>query len=210
MNKEDIHKHFPNLYEPALLEEIETFGQSQKAPAGITLMDIGKYIKSFPLLISGSLKIMREDENGNEILLYYLEAGKTCAMALTCCMKQEKSNIRAVVEEDAEMIMIPVQYSDEWVFKYKSWKNFITETYADRFDELLKTIDSIAFKKMDERLLKYLKDKARVLETNTLTITHQDIAKELNSSREVISRLLKKLEQLGEIKLGRNQISLLG
>ncbi len=210
MNKEDIHKHFPNLYEPALLEEIETFGQSQKAPAGSTLMDIGKYIKSFPLLISGSLKIMREDENGNEILLYYLEAGKTCAMALTCCMKQEKSNIRAVVEEDAEMIMIPVQYSDEWVFKYKSWKNFITETYADRFDELLKTIDSIAFKKMDERLLKYLKDKARVLETNTLTITHQDIAKELNSSREVISRLLKKLEQLGEIKLGRNQISLLG
>lgn len=209
MNKEDIRKHFPNFYEPELLEEIQNNGQDHMATRGNTLMDIGKYIKAFPLLISGSLKIMREDENGNEILLYYLEAGKTCAMALTCCMKQEKSNIRAIVEEDAEMIMVPVDLSDEWMFKYKSWKNFITETYAERFDELLKTIDSIAFKKMDERLLKYLEEKARIIESNTLHITHQDIAKELNSSREVISRLLKKLEQLGEIKLGRNQIDLL-
>ena len=208
MNKEDIKLHFPDLYEPELIQEIETYGKEHFSGHGETLMDIGKYIKSFPLLISGSLKILREDTEGNEILLYYLNKGQTCAMALTCCMKQEKSNIRAVAEDDTHMIMIPVNFSDEWLFKYKSWKNFIMNTYASRFEELLKTVDSIAFRKMDERLLSYLENKAKILETNSLQVTHQEIAKELNSSREVISRLLKKLEQIGEIKLGRNQIDL--
>jgi len=207
--KDIIKKNFPFLYEPELLEEMEKVAKENFFDKGKIIMDIGKQIKSMPLLISGTIKILREDENGNEILLYYLEAGKTCAMSLTCCMQQEKSNIRAIAEEPVHIISVPVQYTDEWMFKYRSWKNFIMKTYAERFDELLRTIDSIAFKNMDERLLDYLENKAKVTESNTLLVTHQDIAKELNSSREVISRLLKKLEQMGEIKLGRNQIDLI-
>lgn len=203
-----VKENFPSFYEVELQEEIAAVGQIVEVDAGEVLMDIGNYIKTMPLLISGSIKILREDEEGNELLMYYLNAGGTCAVSLTCCMRQEKSSIRAICEEDVQFISIPVKYMDIWMKKYDSWKNFVLETYRQRFDELLETIDSIAFLKMDERLLKYLNDKMEVTKSKVLNVTHQEIAYDLNSSREVISRLLKQLEKLGRIKLGRNKVEI--
>jgi CRP/FNR family transcriptional regulator len=173
-------------------------------------MDTGQYIKSIPLLLSGSIKIIRQDDTDGEILLYYVGSNETCAMSLTCCMAHQKSRIRAIAEEDTEMITVPVEKMDEWMIKYESWKNFVMQTYNARFDELLRTIDSIAFQKVDERLENYLKSKGELTESKLLVVSHQQIAEELNSSREVISRLLKHLEKNGKIKLGRNKIELTG
>lgn len=206
--EEILRKNFAHFYEKELQEEILKLGKEVVIPIGETLMDIGKTINSMPLVITGSIKIIREDEKGNELFLYYLEGGNTCAMSLTCCMQSQKSQIRATVEEEVHLILLPVEKMDEWMIKYKSWKNFVMSTYAHRFDELLQTIDLIAFHKMDERLLHYLYEKSNVLRTRTFSVTHQEIALELNSSREVISRLLKQLERLGKIKLGRNKIEL--
>lgn len=172
-------------------------------------MDIEQPINQIPLVIKGSIKILREDEEGNEIFLYYLEPGHACATSITCCMSGQRSTIRAIAEDDTEYLAIPVQYSDEWMLKYKTWKNFVMNTYAERFEELLKAIDQLAFKKMDERLSKYLHDKADLHESCEIHISHQEIAYDLNTSREVISRLLKQLERIGSIKLGRNRIIIL-
>ena len=206
---EILKKSFPSIYERELQEEIASVGVVRSFPTGSTLMDIGSYIKSVPLVVEGSIKVLREDEQGHEIFLYYVDSSNTCAMSLTCCLGFEKSKIRAVVDEETTIISIPVQYMDEWMNKYSSWKNFVMMTYSHRFEELLKTIDLIAFHKMDERLWMYLTNKSRVLDNTMLNVTHQEIAYELNSSREAISRLLKKLEKMGKIKLYRNRIELL-
>jgi len=150
---------------------------------------------------------MREDADGNELLLYYLQAGETCAMSLTCCMAFKRSEIRAIAQEDVLMLTIPVDYMEEWM-KYRDWRSFVMNTYRLRFEELLEALDSIAFLKMDERLWKYLQEKAQTLDTTEINISHQDIAYDLNSSREVISRLLKQMERKGMLNLGRNKIEL--
>ncbi len=146
------------------------------------------------------------NKDASELILYYLQAGETCAMSLTCCLANQKSEIRAVAEEDSEIILLPAQLLDSWMLKYPTWKNFVMQTYQDRFVELLNAIDSIAFKKMDERLLQYLIDKSTINNNHVLETTHQKIAEELNSTREVISRLLKQLENQEKIELGRNRI----
>lgn len=206
---QDFSKYFALLNDKELFEEINTVGFIKSVEAGTMLMDIGQYIKYMPLVLSGSVKITREDNDGNEILLYYLEGGNTCAVSFTCCMQNETSGIRAIAEEDTELIMIPVEYMDIWMGKYKDWRNFVLFTFSRRMDELFETLDSIAFDSMDKRLIKYLKDRSRVLKKEEFTITHQEIALSLNSSREAVSRLLKKLENMGAIKLGRNKIQLL-
>ena len=206
---QDFSKYFTLLNDKELFEEINTVGFIKSVEAGTMLMDIGQYIKYMPLVLSGSVKITREDNDGNEILLYYLEGGNTCAVSFTCCMQNETSGIRAIAEEDTELIMIPVEYMDIWMGKYKDWRNFVLFTFSRRMDELFETLDSIAFDSMDKRLIKYLKDRSRVLKKEEFAITHQEIALSLNSSREAVSRLLKKLENMGSIKLGRNKIQLL-
>lgn len=203
-----IKRQFPILQDSALQEEILAVATYKEVEAGTVLMDIGRYIKFIPLMLSGSIKISREDENGNEVLLYFLEDGSTCAMSLMCCMDSGKSNIRAVVEENATLLMVPIKYMDEWMSKYQSWRYFVMQSYASRFDEMLKTLDSIAFHSMDKRLEKYLRDRSNALKTRKLSITHQQIAYDLNSSREAVSRLLKKMENMGIITLGRNKIEL--
>jgi CRP/FNR family transcriptional regulator, anaerobic regulatory protein len=203
-----VKRYFPNFHEKELIDEIVANGVLLELKSGDVIMDIGQYIKTIPLLISGSIKIIREDNDGNELLMYYINAGETCAASLTCCMKQEISNIRAVAEDDVKVISIPIKYMDEWMKKYDSWKNFVLDTYRHRYEELLATIDSIAFMKMDERLVKYLLDKKQAQGSATILVTHQEIAQELNTSREVISRLLKQLEKLKKIALGRNKILL--
>ena len=162
-----------------------------------------------PLLLKGSIKFSRVDEKGNEVFLYHLEKGDTCAMSLSCCLGANKSVISAIAEEETELLLIPVNYLNEWLCKYNTWKSFIFDSYTMRLHEMLEVIDSLAFMNMDERLLKFLRDKSMVLGTIDIEITHQQIAQELNSSREVVSRLLKKMEQKNIISLGRNKVTLL-
>ena len=171
-------------------------------------MDIGTKITTIPMIASGSVKVLREDDEGHELLLYYLNAGETCAMSLTCCMAFKRSEIRAIAQEKVTMLAIPIDYMDEWM-KFRDWRSFVMNTYRMRFEELLEALDSIAFLKMDERLIKYLKEKADTMNTNELLMSHHDIAVDLNSSREVISRILKQMERAGKVKLGRNKIELL-
>lgn len=203
---QELKENYGHLFEAALLDEINQVGTFKEIPEGFVMIDIGSYVKSMPLLVSGAIKIIREDNDGDELLLYFLEKGDTCAMTLTCCLGETKSEIRAIAETDAKLIMIPIQKMEEWSAKYKSWRNFVFKSYHDRLNEMLETIDNIAFLKMDERLLKYLNEKARLTNDNTVHNTHQEIAYELHTSRVVISRLLKKLEKLDKIELHRNFI----
>lgn len=207
--KELLKKNFPDLIEPGLIAEIEKQSAIKKMVPGDLMMDVGQYIKFVPLLLTGKLKVFREDDDGNELFLYYITPGETCAVSLVCSSNDRKSKIKAVCVEEAELITVPIRFMDEWVQHYRSWYYFVLNAYRKRFEDLLFTLDSVAFHKMDDRLLNYLEKHVAVNQSETINITHQDIANELNTSREVISRLLKQLERKGVLKLGRNQIEML-
>lgn len=206
---QELKASYGNLFEEALINEIAQVGTYKEVPEGHKLMEIGEYIKGMPLLISGVIKVLREDPDGDELLLYYLEQGDTCSVTLSCCMGQAKSEIRAIAETDAKLIMIPIRKMEEWTAKYRSWRNFVFESYNNRLNEMLHTIDTIAFLNMDERLVNYLREKARVNKDSIIRNTHQEIAYDLHSSRVVISRLLKKLEQMGKLEIHRNYLKIL-
>lgn len=203
-----IRQHYPQIAERQLQEEIAQVGSIYHFQAGELIMDFGSYIKMMPLIIQGSIKVSREDSEGNELFLYYLRPGETCTMSFTCCMMNKKSEIRTVAEDDTILIGIPSKFTDTWMTKYQSWKNFIMLSYDNRMNELVQTIDSIAFKKMDERLLEYLEKKTEAHGSSVINATHQEIAYDLNASREAISRLLKQLEKEGYLLLGRNRIEM--
>jgi CRP/FNR family transcriptional regulator len=162
-----------------------------------------------PIVVKGLLRVMRHDDNGNEVFLYYLEGGETCAMSITCCLEQKKSAFHVVAEEDSELWMIPTAYLDSWIQKYPSFRRFVLQSYQMRFDELLHTVDSMVFMNLDERLYKYLLDKKQASGSYVIHKTHQQIADELSTSRVVISRLLKKLEREEKIEQHRNKIEIL-
>jgi CRP/FNR family transcriptional regulator len=204
----NINTVYP-LFEPQLANEIETSGEHKIIPANEVLMRKGQYIRSTMLVLSGLIKVFREDQDGNEFLMYYLKPGEACALSMVCAAKHEASPISAVTVSETEIVQIPVETMSEWMGKYKSWYQFVIETYRSRFDELLITLDNVAFRGMDERLEFYLKRAAEVTSSGTIEISHQQIADELNSSREVISRLLKKMEQRGKVLLHRNSIEIL-
>lgn len=196
-------------FEPALIDEISRVGIYQEIDEGAYLIRPGSYIRSVPILLSGSVKIMRPDLEGREALLYYLGGLDSCAMSLTCCLEKKQSEIVAVAEEKTRLIAIPVEKVEEWICRFPTWKQFVFKTYQRRFDDMIATIDSIAFQKLDERLLAYLKKKAQSCQCAVLQITHEEIANELATSREVISRLLKQMEKIGYVKLSRNKIEIL-
>jgi CRP/FNR family transcriptional regulator len=204
----EFQQVFPDIYERETVEAILEIGKLKKIKADDWMVDIGDPIVYMPLLLKGQLRILREDEEGHELLLYYIRPGETCAMSLTCCSGNAVSNVRAVAEEDSELLLLPIQIIDEWTTKYPSFKSFILKTYQKRFEELLNTIDSIAFHNLDDRLSQLLKQKSEK-EGSELKTTHQELANQLNSSREVISRLLKQMERKGKIQMGRNKITLL-
>jgi CRP/FNR family transcriptional regulator len=204
-----LDQAYSYIFEEALLDEIAKVTVYKEFKADDYLIEIGDYIKTMPLLLTGAIKILREDENGDELLLYFLERGDTCAMTLTCCMGQSKSRIRAIAETDGAMLMIPVEKMEEWLTKYKTWRNFVFDSYNVRLNEMLEAIDTLAFMNLDERLYKYLTDKAKVIGDTEIKNTHQEIAYEMHTSRVVISRLLKALELKGKIKLHRNKIEIL-
>jgi CRP/FNR family transcriptional regulator len=207
--KQIVEEAYGFLFEPELMDELVINGSYKKLAPGDVLIEPGQQIKFMPLLLNGSVKIMRTDKQENEMLLYYIERGDTCAMSMSCCLGRNKSEILAVAEEDTELITFTVELMDAWVVKYRSWRSFVFESYSQRLQELLETIDSIAFMNMDGRLLKYLQDKVKVTGSTTINNTHQEIADELHTSRVVVSRLLKKLERNGVIQLHRNRIEVL-
>jgi len=203
-----IIEKFPVLNNKELIKAIVKVGTHREVKPTTEVLKKGDFIKSIPLLLKGSIKIMREDDDGDEILMFYLNSGDSCAMSFICCMLDEKSNIRAVAEEESELILIPTKFMDQWMGEYAVWRKFVMLTYKERFADLLNTIDNIAFRKLDDRLLEYLETKSEIKGTKKIRITHQQIAYDLHSSREVISRLLKKLEKMNSIKLSRNEIQL--
>ena len=198
-----------HLFESDLLDEIQRVGIHKKVPKRALMIDIGESIRYIPLILDGVIKIVREDDLGGELLLYFVEFGNTCAMTLNCCLDSSKSEISALCESDVSLIMIPVNLMDLWLTRYKSWRTFIFDNFQSRLNEMLKTIDALTFLKLDDRLRNYLEGKFKHSNENKLHITHLEIANDLNSSRVVISRLLKQMENEGHIKLGRNTLSLL-
>ena len=200
---------FDNSFEADLINEIHQYGEVMNFKEGEIIMDYGKYIRMMPMIIKGTIKVLRMDENANEILLYYLSNNETCSMAYSCCIEAKKSEVKAVAEEDVELMAIPHNKLDEWLCKYPSWKNYIMRSFNERFLELLRSIESIAFNKLDVRLIAYLKDKQRLSGSSVIKASHYLIADELATSRVVISRLLKQLENDKKIILYRNEIKLL-
>ncbi|WP_248722369.1 Crp/Fnr family transcriptional regulator [Seonamhaeicola sp. ML3] len=209
MTEEIVKQKFGYTLDNKIINEILSVGVFKSFIKDDIIIDINQPIRFIPLLLSGNIKILREDNEGNDLLIYFLEAGETCTMSLTCCMGTSKSKIRAVAEQDSSLIMIPAQKMHEWFHSNETWRNFILESYQTRFDEMLEAIDSLAFLKMDERLIKYLANKTILNNSNTISIKHQEIAEDLHTSRVVISRLLKQLEKENRIILGRNKIEVL-
>lgn len=204
-----MYNQFSFFSEPQLREELEKTGSILSFKSGDTVVQPNKYIRTIPLLLSGTIRVTRVNENGSEIFLYYIEAGQSCAVSLSTCLMDKISNIKAVIEDDAELIAIPVENARRWFDSFSSWRLFVLKTMDNRYNEIINALDNIAFKKIDERLIEYLLSKSKALLKTTLTITHQEIATELSTSREVISRLLKAMENSNKIKLFRNRIEII-
>ena len=205
---DSIKKTFPS-FSSELVKEVELNASIQSFETDTVIIRTGQYIKNTVLVISGKIKVYREDENGGEFFMYHLQSGQACAISMICAIKNEKSQIMAKVVEDVELIMVPLPLMDKWMMEHRSWYEYVIGSYRSRFEEVLEVIDNVAFRAMDERLEFYLKRHAAVCGCNELKLSHQEIATELNTSREVISRLLKKMEQRGLVTLYRNNIELL-
>ncbi len=197
------------LFEPQLAEEIKELNAEMAYKEGDLIIDYGKYIRIMPLIMEGNVKVLKRDEEGRELLLYYLTPFETCSMAYTCCLEAKQSEIRAIAEDDVRLIAIPHAKLDEWLCKYLSWKTFIMQGFNMRFLELMKSMESIAFKKLDERLVDYLREKQTLGHSSVIKASHSQIAEDLATSRVVISRLLKQLENDKKLILYRNEIKLL-
>ncbi|MBT8195868.1 MAG: Crp/Fnr family transcriptional regulator [Bacteroidia bacterium] len=208
-NYKQLQERFQYLFDDELIRKICEVSTIRKFPAESVIMEIGQTITHMPIIVNGSIKIMTEDDNGEELLLYYLELGDTCAMTLNCCSRETKSAITAITEEDSELLMIPVEKMDQWMVEFKSWRTFVLESYNTRLNEMLSAIDNLAFNDMEHRLTKYLRDRAMVMHDGRLKITHYQIANDLHSSRVVISRLMKKLEKNNIIRQHRNQVEVI-
>ncbi len=200
---------FSTVFEPDLLAELEAKSMLMKVSGGETIMRVGSPVRAVPLVISGIIKVSRVNDEGQEILLYYVKEGETCAMSFTCWMTSQVSSIEGVAEEDSVLLAVPGKVVDEWLLKYPSWKKFVMTTILDGFTFVIKSIDDIAFKKMDDRLVIYLKEKSKATGSSLINLTHKQIGEELGTNRVVVSRLLKKLENDNKLLLYRNQIKLL-
>jgi CRP/FNR family transcriptional regulator len=202
-----MKSHFPAL-EPPLRETIARIGIVREVPAGETLIRSGQFLKFTMLVAEGRIRIYREGETGGEIFMYDLEPGSACALSMICAASAKESQVMGKAETDAVVIMLPIGEMENLMREYKSWYRFVVESYRTRFEELLEVLDSVAFHNMDERLQHYLAKQSATTGSSALKLTHQEIAADLNSSREVISRLLKKMEQRGLVQLNRNVIEI--
>ncbi len=198
-----------SIFHSLLKNEVSTYGQLKKFPAGSVIQQEDSYIKAIPLVLTGSLKVMRTDHDGHEILLYYITPGESCIMSFLGGIHNETSKVKAIVEEDAEMLFIPVEKASEWIKKFPEWSDFIFKLYHKRFEELLTAVNAIAFQKLDTRLLQLIKQKVALYQSNEIKITHQQLAEELGTAREAISRVIKQMENEGLVTLSRNKITLM-
>jgi CRP/FNR family transcriptional regulator len=198
-----------SLFHTLLKDEVASFSELRIVKADTVILQEDSYIKSIPLVVSGSIKVVRTDANGHEILLYYITAGESCIMSFLGGIHDETSKIKAIVEEDAEILLIPVDKASEWVKKFPEWSDFIFKLYLKRFEELLSVVNAIAFQKLDVRLLHLLKQKAELMHSKEIKVTHQQLAEELGTAREVVSRVAKQMENDGLIQLSRNKITLM-
>ncbi len=205
----EVFEQFKTLFEPELVEAIDKHATPVFIKEGETILDVGQVIRTVPIILTGLVKVSRVEEDGKELLLYYVNPNESCAMTFTCCMQQHVSEIQAVAEEDVSMLAIPINMMDEWLVKYPTWKNFVMKTIRNRFHEMIQVIDQIAFQKLDTRLVNYLKEKSKVTGSTLINLSHEQIAGELATTRVVISRLLKTLENDKKVLLYRNQIKLL-
>lgn len=205
--KEKLKTYFPQ-FEEDLINCIEKHCTLKTFKAGEAIIRSGQYMKSTLLLTSGKVKIYTEGEEGEEFFMYFLEPGQACAMSFICAVRNKKSELEAFATEETEAIMVPLEVMDSFMTKYKSWYYFVLENYRARFQELLDALRSVAFHAMDERLEYYLMKLKNSQQSNLLALTHEQIARDLNSSRVVISRLLKQMEISGKVKLHRNTIEL--
>jgi CRP/FNR family transcriptional regulator len=205
MVEEIVKKRFP-FFESGLRTAISESGTLKEFESQEELIREDQFIKSFPIVLSGLIKVSRTDEEGNELLLYYLRPGDVCTVSLICCMDRTRSRVRAIAEEETTAIVVPVELLDSWISKFQTWKEYVMRSMQYRFDELLNALDSIAFLKMDERLEKFFVDRYRSSGSKIFEGSHQDVALAMNSSREVISRLLKQMERKGLISLSRGRI----
>ncbi len=209
MIRKKLNEYYSVIFEEELIDEISKIGTYKRIRENQLLVDIDDSLSKIPLLLTGAIKISREDKNGDEIILYFLERGDTCTISFASGLNTIKSKIKGVAEKDSEVIFFPSEKIEEWLVKYKSWRLFVIDSYNIRINEMLEAIDTLAFMKMDQRLYKYLTDKVKIMRCISLHTTHQEIATDLNTSRVVISRLLKQLENEGRIKLYRNKIEVL-
>lgn len=198
-----------DIFQSDLVKEIENSGNLKHFEAGDTIVNMDSYIKHIPVVISGSMKVIRTEEDGREILLYYLTPGESCIVSILAGMKNETSKIKAIVEEDAEIMLIPADKAKEWVRKYPEWTDFIFNLYQKRFEELLEVVNSVAFQKIDTRLLHLIKQKTQLYQSKEISVTHQQLADELGITREATSRVLKQMEKEHLLILSRNKIELL-
>jgi len=197
------------LFGTILNDAMYASGQIKSFPAETIILDIQSYIKSIPIVLSGSIKVIKTDEDGQEILLYYIKPGESCIMSFLAGLHNDKSKIKAVVEEEAEILLIPIEKAGEWIKEFPEWTDFIFTLYQKRFEELLEVVNAVAFQKLDARLLNLLNQKADLFHSKEISITHQQLADELGTTREVVSRVLKQIEKSKLITLSRNKISLM-
>ena len=199
---------FPEL-EEGLQRELQEHGRVLAVKAGQTLLQSGQNIRSTMIVLEGLVKLFRENDEGSEFFMYHLHPGDGCALSLICDRTFRTSAVTAKAVTDSVLLVVPLEHTENWMRQYRTWYHFVVGTYRRRYEELLETIDHIAFQNMDERLEFYLKRHRKALNTNVLEITNTQIAQELNSSREVISRLMKKLAEDGKVRLLKNGIELL-
>lgn len=198
-----------NLFQPQFNKEVYETGNVEFFPAGSIILNANAYIKTIPIVLKGSIKVIKTDEEGREILLYYIRPGESCIMSFLAGIHHETSKIKAVVEEDVEVLLIPVNKASDWIKKFPEWTDFIFNLYHKRFEELLEVVNSVAFQKLDVRLFHLLKQKSVLFQSKELTVTHQQLADELGITREAVSRTLKQMENEQQISLSRNKISLM-
>lgn len=195
--------------EPALVQEMLRKGRLKELKAGEVLIRSGLSEGFIPMVIQGLLRVIRNNPDGDELFLYYLGDGEACAMSISCCIERKEANIYVEAEIDSSLWILPAEEVQSWIVTYPGFRSFVFNSYQDRFDELLNTIDSFVFQKLDQRLYKYLLDTKQALGTYVIHKTHEQIATSLNTSRVVISRLLKRLEKEGKIEIHRNRIEIL-
>ncbi|MBS1490232.1 MAG: Crp/Fnr family transcriptional regulator [Bacteroidetes bacterium] len=197
-----------SLFTGTLKEEVQSFGQIKTYPAGARILNEQSYIQVIPIVLKGSLRVVRTEKDGREILLYYIAPGESCIMSFLGGLHHEPSQVMAIAEEEAELLLIPVAKAGEWVKKFPEWTDFIFKLYHKRFEELLSVVNAIAFQKLDNRLLHLLTQKSKLFNSKEIKTTHQQLAQELGTTREVISRIVKQMEHDGLVKLARNKIVL--